>query len=249
MNFSFASSFDSDFFRSASGLIKGNNGCFRSSKQRWMLTQSGRVLPPWNASDAKTYSGLTEADVAVVKTLFGIDAKVGQKGFMTNGVAAFGYSGMSDRPVSWFFLTDEYGIVGKYKLKFRKGAQGGWMPLPASTEAVWVRPADATLTKFEEPKPEPIEVGAHVGKEGKREVFELTIDSIKNLGYRQIAYNVGGDCYVTTMRDAANNVVKTFTFLGENVKVGDKVRLKATVKSHGYFRGRCETVINRCRAA
>jgi len=251
MSFSFLSSSDSDFYRSATGLVKSNGGFFRSAKQRWMLIESGRVLLPVGMTGSvKTYAGVNEVDRAAFQDVYGIVAELGTKIFITNASVRWAEGRRAQRRVAWLFVMDTYGVCRKYKLHFKETKWGSHVNA-TQTELEWSRPTDAVLPTFaDERKPEaPVETGNHVGKEGKREVFDLTVDSVKYMGSKQVAWNVCTESWLTVMRDAAGNTVKSFGSWGESVKAGDKIKIKATVNKHTYYNGRAETIVNRVRPA
>jgi hypothetical protein len=249
--FSFCTEFDSDFYRSMSGAIKSNNGFFRSAKQRWFVRN--RLLPVWgNGVSNQDYTGLASADVAKIKDWFGVDASVGQWLFMVSARVQWAPGTRARRDVEWAFVTDEYGVVRKYKLHRSYTDRGTASSINAArTELEWSRPVDAALPMFEDERKEvaPMETGNHVGKEGKRGVFELTVDTVKFLGAKQVAYGVCAESYLTVMHDAGGNTVKSFGSWGEKVKAGDKIKIKATVKEHTYYKGRAETIVNRVKPA
>lgn len=80
----------------------------------------------------------------------------------------------------------------------------------------------------------------HVGIVGKREVFELTY-----VRHNSFETNFGMMRIYNFMDDNGNTLVwKTGNFLELNV--GDKIKLKATVKEHSVYRDENQTVITRC---
>lgn len=83
----------------------------------------------------------------------------------------------------------------------------------------------------------------HVGTVGQRGEFAVTIDRT-----HWFEGNYGPTCIVA-MRDADNNVLKTFAtgkfgdWADENV--GERCTIKATVRNHDEYKGVAETVVNR----
>lgn len=78
----------------------------------------------------------------------------------------------------------------------------------------------------------------HVGTEGKREIFTLTVTGIAPLE------SFYGDQFLHFMKDAAGNVV---VYKGANkiAEKGETITVKATVKSHGERDGVKQTNISR----
>lgn len=80
----------------------------------------------------------------------------------------------------------------------------------------------------------------HVGIVGKREVFELTY-----VRHNSFETDFGIMRIYNFMDDNGNTFIwKTGNFLDLNI--GDKIKLKATVKEHGEYNGEKQTVITRC---
>lgn len=80
----------------------------------------------------------------------------------------------------------------------------------------------------------------HVGTEGKRETFEVTVERVN---YFDTAF---GTKWVLTMRDARGNAIvsKSTSFHRER---GTKLRFKATIKEHSEFRGELQTIVQRIK--
>jgi hypothetical protein len=81
----------------------------------------------------------------------------------------------------------------------------------------------------------------HVGTVGKRDVFELTL--AKCFGY----YTVFGYMHIFKFIDNNGNTFIWKTSNGLGKEVGDKLKLKATIKEHGEYDGEKQTVITRCK--
>jgi hypothetical protein len=82
-----------------------------------------------------------------------------------------------------------------------------------------------------------------VGTIGAREVFSVKI--LEKKGFE----GQYGMSYLVMMADAAGNSLKTFStsadLTSDDVKAGDEIRIKATVKSHEDYMGRKQTMLSR----
>jgi len=262
--FSFLSEADSDLYRSLTGLCNKNGGFFRSTKQRWFIFTKS-MMTPWGMDPCVTqrgeYAGVNEADSQKAKDFFGVDVPVGMRLYMVTATMRWAAGTRARREVEWAFVVDALGVVRKYKLHRLYNASGTASSINAAkTQVEFERAADAVVpaelaaalatekARVAELAAMPFEVGNHVGRKGKREVFELTVDFVKNLGWKQVAYNVGCESWLVVAHDAAGNTVKMFGGFGADVAKGEVIKVKATVKDHTYFKGRAETIVNRCKA-
>jgi hypothetical protein len=81
----------------------------------------------------------------------------------------------------------------------------------------------------------------HVGTVKERSEFEVTIT--KKFGF-ETAF---GFMTMILMKDAAGNIFVWKTGTGfDNVSVGDKLKIKATVKKHDEYQGIKQTILTRC---
>jgi ribosomal protein L36 len=81
----------------------------------------------------------------------------------------------------------------------------------------------------------------HVGKEGERAVFEVTVDAIIDIS------NDFGPKYLIRMSDpAGNSLVWFYSGSKQALAQGESYRIKGTVKEHGEYKGRKQTVLQRC---
>src|ERR1700748_513259 len=82
----------------------------------------------------------------------------------------------------------------------------------------------------------------HIGTVGKRQVFEVTVERVYPFAG---SYGV---TYIVSMRDAAGNAVVSMSG-AFNPKVGENLRIKATVKEHTVYKGEHQTKVQRVAAA
>lgn len=80
---------------------------------------------------------------------------------------------------------------------------------------------------------------AHFGKVGERDVFELRLDSVR------ASQGQFGTTWIHSFFDSDNNAAVWFS-TGKRLDLGKTYKLRCTVKDHGEFRGRAQTVLSRC---
>lgn len=84
----------------------------------------------------------------------------------------------------------------------------------------------------------------HVGEEGDKIESTVTIERLHNIRGRF------GVTTIVSMRDEGGNVLKWFASnCPSEVKEGERLTIKGTVKAHGEFRDVKETTLTRCKVA
>lgn len=96
------------------------------------------------------------------------------------------------------------------------------------------------------------EMSNYVGKVGSREQFEISVDGVTSFETEDRFSYYGGtiQMWVYIMRDALKNVLVWITSNNPEytgLKVGTKVKVKATVKDHDDSRGYRQTILSRLR--
>lgn len=222
---------DEDMSRSLNGLVKFNNGVWKSTKQRDFLL---KLLTPEYQQDPEQ-----------MKTLYGIsfDPASGDRTVaVITGKISFGEGRRATRPVGWAYVLDDTGVKTKYKLRWKEERFGPnkrdySMQLdPSRVEIEWQRPADvdaAHLDAANQPTTTPPEAkkeGNFVGNPGERmKNVSVTIESVNG------PYNSEyGAYYVTRLRDGADNLL---VYLGKNLgEKGTNISMTFTVKKHDLDR-------------
>ena len=97
---------DKDIFMSLKGLVNKNNGVWKSTKQRWFVTN--KLLTP---DEMRTNRGQ-------VKDFFGvdIDPDAGESFVIVEATAVWAHGARGQVPVRYGFVIDEYGVVRHYKV-------------------------------------------------------------------------------------------------------------------------------------
>jgi hypothetical protein len=95
-----------------------------------------------------------------------------------------------------------------------------------------------------------------VGTVGERKAFKLTVDKVVEVEVGRWSYYDSNIMFIFLMRDEAGNrvIYKTKSSLclniGEHciyVKAGDKIEIKATIKSHEEYKGEKQTIVQRTK--
>lgn len=229
--FQFNTQADGELYNSLSSLVKKNNGQFKSVKQAEFLFKR---LSSQFVEDGGDYS--------LVKKYFGIDMIDGQiKVEVQAHMRWADYGAKSHRPITWVFVLDQHGVVGQYKLGYVGDLRSGCSPDPMKTKVLWQRQGEVVplakpeVIKADEP------VSEHIGTVGARVAIEGVIKSVSEFARRTFHYYDSGVGYVTRI-DVAGSDVVYFGHLGDK---GETVSIKATIKEHGEYKGRKQTVISR----
>ncbi len=243
MNFQYASDLHADLYKSLASAVKYNNGFFKSAKQAKFID--------WNFAACRwafdTKRPLTLEECAQAKTFFNIDVTPDQKIYSIEAsVRWVDYGSRSYRRCGWMFVTDDLGVVRKYKLAFNYDDKHGSSGVnPAKTVLEFSRDESVAKPVFEAEAPKPAEpVSEFIGVEGQRMDFEAKVVKVINLGPSKYSYY--GSSYLTILVDAKGNCIKYFNFLADE---GETVKFKAGVKAHQVYEGKKSTLISRARIA
>ena len=253
-NFNWNSDGDSDIYRSLGGMVKNNNGLYKSSKQAaFIKRQYG-----WDktVSDYHTFRD----DINGMKNYFGIDMKPGQKAIGAEATTVWStFGGKGIRPVMWYFVLDEFGVVAKYKLKFVGDMRSGTGPDPKKTVKEWERDlnvdtsalqadqavADKAKAQKDAENAAIAAKGSHVGQQKERlRGVPVTVEGV--WGPKEGAF---GSYYINKLRDNEGHGLLHFgNKLGNT---GDKINITYTVKKHDKDSrtGEPITIINRPKVA
>lgn len=222
---------DDQTFKTLQGLVKFNNGQFKSVKQAEYLTKTLR-----RRRDGDTPE--------FVQSNFGVPMSDGQYiVFVRATVRWANYGSDSYRPVGWIFVMDEQGVAAQYKLSWQGTMRQGTSVDPTRTSQLWVR-AEITAPLVFEKAAEPARIESqHIGQVGER--LELTgkVLSVTQFEKRKFHYYDSTVGNITRL-DIGGNIVVYFGYLAER---GDTVTVKATVKTHDEYQGRKQTVITRVK--
>lgn len=229
-DFQWSSHWDEEQGRKLSGMVKFNNGLFKSAKQaKFMLGDRG----PFAHNLRNDYDKLKE--------WFGVDAEEGQSVAQVSGTMRWAqYGQRSLRPVTWMYVLDKYGVVRQYKLGYVGNMRDGTRPDPKKTKLLWQRPADANVGELDDMEAADTKAAEekaaykaanptkHVAEEGTRMELDL---KVKNVMYR--GESQWGPTYMTIAEDKDGNL---FFYTGgralANAKKGDDIQIKATITKH-----------------
>lgn len=225
--FEFDTDADSDIFRSLSGLIKTNNGQFKSAKQAKFLT--------------KTYRAMRQHDtIEFVKGNFGVEMTEGQYIIFVRAYVRWAdYGHDSHRPVSWIFVMDDQGVVGQYKIFYQGTMRKGTSVDASKTKQLWKR--EGELVPLEIPAEEQPKPSTFIGMVGEKITFKGIVKAVFTFERRKFHYYDSGIGYITKIDVNGNDVV----YFGDLAEKGQEVEVKATVKNHDVRDGRCQTIIAR----
>lgn len=211
-------------FKSLKGLIKSNNGFFKSAKQRDYLRK--------HASSVLCYGK---------KELKSDDHKVIE---ICAEMRWADYGSRSYRRVEWQFVVDSYGIVAQFKLHFN---YDGYHSTPSDKiDLVWKRDTSIELPVFEEPI---ITESKFIGTIGVRSEFVATVKSSIAAGTNFMGQTLYLTKLVTDSGDHITywNLIPVMQDDGYkySAQEGQKIKFHAMVKDHSEFRGIKQTVISR----
>lgn len=230
--FEFSSQFDADNYKTLSSLVKYNNGQFKSVKQADYLCKVFRRHHDggFTSESALRYFGISMIDGQFLMT---VNANMRWTDYGTK----------SYRPVTWIFVLDEHGVVAQYKLGYIGDMRSGTSPDPTKTKLLWERQGSITPLVREIKEEAAVVESQHLGTVGSRIEFKGIIKSVIEFDRPKFHYYDSGVGTVTRI-DVEGSDVVYFGFLGDK---GSEISLKATVKQHGDFKGRKQTVIARPR--
>lgn len=227
MSFQFSSQQDQDTFVTLSNLVKTNNGQYKSVKQADFLNRRFARECHWDADSALKFFGITLPSGHIMVSV--------------NATTRWAdYGTRSIRPVQWMFVLDQHGVVAQYKLGFVGDMRSGTSPDPAKTQTIWQRVGE--VVALERPVEPEVQASEHVGVVGERMVFKGVIRSVHTYERTRFHYYDSGLGHITRIDVGGNDVIYYGTF---GLEAGAAVEFKATVKEHGEYRGRRQTVVNR----
>ena len=116
---------DVDKARTLFSLVKYNGGSWKSAKQSAYLRRAwGEQVGDW------------------VAECWGVPApSEGQALIKVEGMLPIAYGSRGLRPIVFWFLVDEVGIVAQYRIHYTGNMRDGCRPNPARTESTWRRAA------------------------------------------------------------------------------------------------------------
>lgn len=223
---------DDEKFRTFASMIKKNNGIYYSDKQRYFLQKKYN----WNNPGLIGFRD----DVQGMKDFFNIDLQPGEKALAATGMVSWaGYGARSQRPVTWYFVCDDNGVVAQYKLKYKGDMRKGTGPDPSKTQLIWKRedkPARAAIDALKQEKQDrederkkelaSLPPSKHVGRPGER-IRDEMLEVEASWGPQSGAF---GSYFINKMRDKDGNVLVNF---GNRVgNRGDKIKASFRVKKH-----------------
>lgn len=237
--FEFTTDFDKQMFISMTGLIKTNDGLFKSAKQSSFVHKQCQDYTPESA-----------------KNYFGVDITADQKMIKCEGMnrwADYGSRGLI--PQMFIFVVDEHGIVAKWKVPYNGNLRIGATPAPERATKMWERTVDVSpVVTIPTPFPAPavvVPVSEHIGQIGNKVELEVEIISVHSFSGQRMGYWDSGVRFLTTMK-SGDNIIKywgypKFKNCTESLDKpeGVKALMKATVKDHGEYKGVKDTVVSR----
>jgi hypothetical protein len=228
MGFSFNTMYDQDNAFCFNGLIK-NNGFFKSAKQRDFLL--GRVSQDQDDS----------AHV-IMGTYRGITVESGQRVFDVCGTMTWAdYGRKSHRRCEQSYVFDQHGVVAKYKLHFVY-EDGKSSINPSKTELVWKRDfsKEAPVLVAE------VKSNEWIGNVGDKKV--VFSGKVKNINW--YAGQVGWTKTMTmfiNVEDFDGNIIVWKSSKSVDIQEGEAVMFEGTIVKHSEYRGKKQTIVNRCK--
>ena len=233
--FEFDSEWDSDTFRTLCGLVKYNNGQFKTVKQALYLTKTMR-----QRRDGDT--------VEFARDNFGVDMAEGQYSvFIRATIRWADYGSDSYRPIGWIFVMDDQGVVSQNKLGWVGTMRQGTSVDPSKTVRIWSRvgehanplvfsaPAAAVAVSADKP------VSQYFGQVGERVNFIGTIVGVREFQRQRFSYYDSGVSTMTRIMVKGNIIV----YFGNHIAdQGTQVEMIAKIKKHEEYNGMKQTVIS-----
>lgn len=222
--FTFSSEQDKSRYMSLKGLVNKRNGLFYSVKQSKFF----------NREFNDVYATFDEHKESRKKYM-GVDIFDGEIDHAVDATASWAH-GRGQMPVSWFFITDKFGVVRIYRLKYRGNLRDGASPVPEKTKIEWERPAnldtsalEAEFAKLEAAKVEQQKVDSksqYVGKVGER--INTTVSLRRAVG----RCGDWGSYDMLVMEDSDGNLF--FANVGDATDkfVDGGAKIRGTVKGH-----------------
>lgn len=244
---------DGEIYRSLNGLVKNNNGIYKSSKQQGFIhRQYGWTLPSFLNPSGQTY-GRFRDDAAMLSTNFGVTLQQGQRAIATSGIARWAPGPRGHRPVMWMFVLDNDGVVAKYKMKYAGDMRGGTHVDASKTVKEWERDPQAAAPAIQQLQQDAQQAQAaqaaavasqppskHMGNVGDR-LKGVDVEVTASFGPKPGAY---GDYYINKLVTPAG---EQLVYFGGRMNKGDKMTLAFTVKKHDTDQrtGQPTTIISR----
>ena len=234
--FEWNSQFDDDRARQLGGMIKFNDGLFKSDKQAAFLF-----------GDRSPLGLRTDFSSADLKRLFNVEAGPDEKVLSLDGWMTFAPGARGTRPITWYYVIDKFGVVKKYKLGYVGDMKAGTQPDPGKTKLLWTRPAGLDTSHLEvDPdkpaEPRPGDDSEHIGEVGKREAFTGKVLFTKGLDTEW------GHTLLTKFITPEGNLITVFggNWVDDPQK-GDSKTFVGTVKKHDEYQGVKQTLLNRVK--
>lgn len=207
-NFHYSSTEEEDVGRNLGSLIKYSDGFFKSEKQAAFFKTAR-----WSRIDRRT-------DKENLKNYFNVEIEDGQYAISVGGMMSWADYGTNGyRPVTWYFVMDDLGVVRKYKLGYVGTLKSGTSPDPKKTKVEFERTASAKKPDWasdenlEKSKKEKEQKAAdladkrskmsHLAKVGEKiENIEVTVAKIIDRGYGEY-----GQEWLTIFKTSDNNLI------------------------------------------
>jgi hypothetical protein len=221
-SFEWISNSDKEAFMSLKGLVNNNNGVWKSTKQRWFVTN--KILGP---DDLRS-------DSEKCKDFFGVSFTPPQKLVVLQALTIWAeYGNRSKVPVFYGFVLDDNGVVAFYKIGTKGNLAIGAGPDPKKTKKEWSRPDNVDTSHLvDEPKPEDkpeINAGEYLGEIGKRINVSVELVYSKYQESKPVSWNVSTDVFWNVYKDTNGNIIY-HTGSESPIKVGEKGNMTATVR-------------------
>jgi hypothetical protein len=228
MTYDFSNTEEKQMFLNFKGLMKNNNGFFKSSKQANFLFKMHckSTQATYTSENHTQFFGISfDADQAVAHaTLYMRWADYGSRSVI---------------PVLYVFVLDRFGVVVQYKVNGRGNLRDGWAPDPKKCVKQWERPAGVEFPVFEESQKTAENLSSWVGVIGEKLNITAKIVAVRDCGFSRF-----GEMILTVLKDEAGNVMNVWKNLGE---VGETLKLRGTVKALDEYRGAKQTTLTRVK--
>jgi hypothetical protein len=233
MSFSYQNARDEEFAHSVLPLIRLNNGFFKSKAQadyfRNVCTSmiSVEEIPEYMKHRGITYT-LAEGDFVDTVSYYNRWADYGTR---------------SVRPGEYFFIFDDHGVKIQYKLSCYGVETGGGFK-KEKTQIVWERSADAKIPEFVTLID--TRVNEYIGTVGDKKV-EISGKIVK------ISFVAGESAFYRTMtqfitiEDSDGRTIVWKSSKSIDVAENQNISIIGNIVDHREYKGRKQTMMNRCK--
>lgn len=221
-----------DMMRSFNTIAK-TGGSFKSPKQAAFLM---KTCDDYGLSHAKPDCFVADLVLAEGQSFIVIDGEVRWADYGRRSIRKYGFA----------FVVDKFGVVAKYKLKYKHDSNGCTYPDKTAASLEFTRSAinDSLVQAFaeqEEKKAVEQVSKKHVGNVGDKPTMMLTLKKQSHsVGYYGLT-----TCYFFS--DAEGNDLTWFSSKDVGLEEGQTYNMAFTIKAHQEYEGIPSTIITRAK--